>query len=158
LLYLFLLFFFDTLSRMGSRRVHIFNRPISDDPTKSLGIKTEHNNIQLFIRGETSKVINPRVVVFPEGLSPRKYNLSRVGNLILTSYEGNNCFIILGRNYSKMFITWTWPWLDSFLNEAKTLNRGKIWARGPVATPDAPTWKTQNPRFSPFPDISFLVQ
>jgi hypothetical protein len=70
------------------RRVHIFNRPISDDPTKSLGIKTEYNNIQLFIRGETSKVINPRVVVFPEGLSPRKYNLSRVGNLILTSYEG----------------------------------------------------------------------
>jgi hypothetical protein len=90
---------------MGSRRVHIFNRPISDDPTKSLGIKTEYNNIQLFIRGETSKVINPRVVVFPEGLIPREYNLSRVDNMILTSYEGNNCFIILGRNYSKMFIT-----------------------------------------------------
>jgi hypothetical protein len=42
----------------------------------------------------TSIVVNLRVVVFHEGFSQRENNLSRVDNLIFTSYEGNNCFTI----------------------------------------------------------------
>jgi len=42
----------------------------------------------------TSIVVNLRVVVFHDGFSQRENNLSRVVNLIFTSYEGNNCFTI----------------------------------------------------------------
>jgi hypothetical protein len=39
----------------------------------------------------TLKVVNQRVVVFPEGFSSMENNLSKVDN----SYEGNNCLIII---------------------------------------------------------------
>ena len=44
----------------------------------------------------TLKVVNSRVGVFLKGFfSLRENNLSRVDNLMFTSYEGNNYFIIL---------------------------------------------------------------
>ena len=42
----------------------------------------------------TSKIINTRVVIFSKGFSPSENHLSRVDNLMFTSYEGNDCFII----------------------------------------------------------------
>ena len=48
-------------------------------------------NYCLYMRW-TSKTVNPREVVFPEGFSSLKNNLSRVDNLM--SYEGNKCVIV----------------------------------------------------------------
>jgi hypothetical protein len=59
----------------------------------------------------TSKVATPRMVVFPEGLSLSENNLSRVDSLMLTSYEGNNCFLLYP-NYSKMFNTWMFCFVE----------------------------------------------
>ena len=42
----------------------------------------------------------PKGGCFPEGFNLKEDNFSRVDNLMLTSYEGNDCFII--PNYSKM--------------------------------------------------------
>jgi hypothetical protein len=84
-----------------------------------------------------SKFVVPETLTIDRGEAESSQDRED-NKLAIPEYTVYKYFIILGRNYSKMFITWTWPWLDSFLNEAKTLNRGKIWARGPVATPDAP--------------------
>jgi len=52
------------------------------------------NNIQLLPLYEVNIGSCQPVGVFPEVFSPRENNLSRVDNLIFTSYEGHNCFII----------------------------------------------------------------
>ena len=40
------------------------------------------------------KVVNPKLVVFQGGLGRKENNFSRVHNLMFTSYEDNDCFII----------------------------------------------------------------
>jgi hypothetical protein len=53
----------------------------------------------------TSKIINTRVVIFSKGFSPSENHLSRVDNLMFTSYEGNDCFIIPKLKKKRIFNT-----------------------------------------------------
>ena len=43
---------------------------------------------------------------FPRGFNQSENNLSRVDNLMFTSYEFKAITVLLHRNYSKLFMTW----------------------------------------------------
>jgi hypothetical protein len=59
----------------------------------------------------TSEVVNPRMVVFPEGFSWRENNLSRVLTTWCSPYM-KAITVLLYQNYSKMFITWMFSFAE----------------------------------------------